>query len=195
MTGRRIVPIVATLLLAPAAALAQTDDPAGLRFSAVAVDLGGMWTSEVTVARVEITIDRWSDPAEADRLMQALGGEGGKRPMPLAVLRELKPVGRISVNSNVGWNLHFAVRRMDCENEHITLAADRPTSFEEAFNQPQLALYPFVFIELDINAEGRGKGTLSPAARLIPSFDELTVFVEGYDAQPIELRAVKREER
>ena len=42
------------------------------------------------------------------------------------------------------------------------LATDRPISFWEATHQPRTIDYPFTVIQMELDREGHGKGTLSP---------------------------------
>jgi len=75
----------------------------------------------------------------------------------------------------------------------IFLATDRPISAWEAVNQPRTIDYPFTFIELRVNRDGRGEGKLSRATRVRASNDGRFVFLENWETQPVDLRQVKRQ--
>ena len=47
------------------------------------------------------------------------------------------------------------------------LATDRPIGFWEAVRQPRTIQYPFTVIQMEIDRDGIGKGTLSYATKII----------------------------
>jgi hypothetical protein len=77
----------------------------------------------------------------------------------------------------------------------IVLATDRPLSFYEAVNKPRSADYPFTFIELRVNAEGRGDGKLALASAVAASRNGKMIQVYNYDTQPIQLNDVRPVDR
>lgn len=172
-------------------ALGQTNTPAHERFTAVAVDLGGSTSSRATVAHVSITLDRWSSTAEQQRVTTALRGKGKDKLLDL--MRRLKPIGRIQVDSGLGWDLRFARMESTGDGRKIILATDRPVSFFEAANPSRYSDYPFTFIELRLDSSGRGEGELLPAARVSASDDGRFVFLENYDIQSVRLNGVEAE--
>ena len=48
------------------------------------------------------------------------------------------------------------------------LATDRPIGFWEATRRPRTIDYPFTVIQMEIDRDGEGKGTLSYATKIIP---------------------------
>ena len=169
---------------------AQTNQPANERFTAAAIDLGGTRSSRVTTAHVTISLDRWSSKAEQERLMAAMRGKSKDR--ALEVLRDLRPVGRIQLNTNLGYDLHLATQESTGDGRKITLVTDRPITFWEAWNQPMYADYPFTFIELRVDSNGRGNGHIMPAVRVSVSSDGKFMFLENYDIA-VQLKDVEAE--
>jgi hypothetical protein len=185
--------IVLAALLSASAVLGQTNRPANERFSAVAIDLGGLSTRAATTAHVEITLDRWSSKAEQERLMAAMRSKrAGKT---LDVLRDLKPVGRIQFDNNLGYDLRLATQESTGDGRKVTLVTDRPMTFWEAWNQPRSSEYPFTFIELTLDASGHGSGRMMPAVRISVSDNGKYVFLENYDIQSVRLNDVEAEKR
>ena len=75
----------------------------------------------------------------------------------------------------------------------IVLATDRPIGFWEATRRPRTIDYPFTVIQMEIDRNGEGKGTLSYATKIIPQGD--TIVLENFATQPIMLTQIKSEAR
>jgi hypothetical protein len=193
MAIRRTSAVVFAALFITSAVPAQTNRPANERFTAFAVDLGGMSTRPATTAHVEITLDHWSSKAEQERLTAAMRSKrAGKT---LDVLRNLKPVGRIQFDNNLGYDLRLATQESTGDGRKVTLVTDRPMTFWEAWNQPRSAEYPFTFVELNLDASGHGSGRMMPAVRISVSDNGNYVFLENYDIQSVRLNDVEAEKR
>lgn len=192
MATNRTTAILFAALLTTSAVLAQTNRPANERFTAVAVDLGGLSSRPATTSHVNITLDRWSSKAEQERLMTAMRAKKGNA---LDVLRDLKPIGRIQFNSSLGYDLHLATQESTGDGRKITLVTDRPVTFWELRNQPRYAEYPFTFIELRLDSRGQGEGEIMPAVRVTVTDDGRYMFVENFDYQAVKLNQVETERR
>src|SRR5689334_7527531 len=103
MAYRSTTAILLAALLSTSAVLGQTSRPARERFTAVAMDLGGLATSPATTAQVTITTPRGSSSAEQNRLLTAMREKKGAA---VDVIRDQKPVGRIQFSSSLGYDLH-----------------------------------------------------------------------------------------
>src|SRR5579872_317547 len=131
-----------------------------VRYTAAAFNL-----DRGTAGNVEIVVDRWSTDAQRDRLIDALRESGEER--LLSVLQNLPRMGYFRAPNSVGIDIHFAHRApLPDGGQRVTLMTDRWIGFWEAENQPPSIDYPFTMIELRLNAEGEGEGTLSRATRL-----------------------------
>jgi hypothetical protein len=161
-------------------------------FTALAVDFGGARRPGGTrTGTVDIAIDRWSTDEERDRLAAALK-EGGTDGLLNALRKIDEGVGRINTPGSLGYPLRFARRVPLPEGgARVLLATDRPISFLEIWNQPDFVNFPFMVIDLRLNANGEGEGKLLPLARVSLSPDHV-VEVENYDAVPVRLTAVRR---
>lgn len=159
------------------------------RFTAFGISLGDGITPSGT-AQIEITIDRWSTPEELEALFDA--GERGQQALADA-LYDTPAVGSVRTPQNLAHSLHYAVQRTD-ENgvRHIYLATPRPMSYWEMVGRSRSAAYPITFIELRVDAEGKGEGDMSLAARVTASQDRRRLFVLNYAVRPILLKSVRR---
>jgi hypothetical protein len=186
----RSVRVVAAAVAAVAAcsilAFAQTNGSPE-RFTAMAVnmDRGGAGT-------VEMVVNRWSSNADREKLVSTLMDKGAEK--LLDVLQGMPRVGYIRTPDSIGWDLHYAHRMpMPDGGERVVLATDRRIGFWEAANQPRSIDYPFTVIELHLNNDGEGNGTLSLATKITADKENKIVSLENYGTTPILLQNVKRE--
>jgi hypothetical protein len=185
------------LILATTFAIAATPASSGqntlpMHFNAFAVSTGGPTTSG-GAGQIDITISRWSPEAETERFLTALK-KGGHEAL-LNEFQDVKPVGTIKSPGSLAYDLRYAQQEdLGDGMQRIVLATDRPMSFYEAVNQPRSADYPFSWIELRVNAEGRGNGKLAIASALSASRNGKMINVINYDTQPIQLNEVRRVE-
>lgn len=173
---------------------AQAADPVE-RLTAFAVDMSttpDLRTRGARTGRVDITIERWSSDQERNRLRDALK-EGGAD----LLLKELQkiddPAGRISTPGSIGTPLRFAMQSpLPDGGRRILVATDRRIGFFEAVNRPRSADYPFLLLDIRLDAKGEGTGKLLPIARIQVN-DENVVEIENYASEPVRLTQVKVE--
>jgi hypothetical protein len=160
------------------------------RFSAFAVDLGGI-TSRGRAGTVDIVIERWSTPEEQKRLTDALGENGSDG--LLRALRKVEPDTGYIRGRGLGYPLRFAAQTpLPGGGRRILIATDRPISFFEARNRPiTVDEYPFMVIDMRLNAKGEGDGKLLPVARIRQHPDHV-IEVENYLQQPVRLTKVRK---
>ena len=179
---------VAVAFATIAGGLASTTAQPRETFTAVAIGTGGP-QSGATATRLTLNIERWTSPDDSRRLVAALKDSPEKM---LSTLNDLPDVGTISTPGSIGYPLRYAIQQRQPDgSRQITLATDRPLSFAEAWIQPQTAKYPFTFVQLRLDAQGRGTGSLTPAARVIPAGD--FIVLENWSTAPIALTDVKRQ--
>lgn len=168
---------------------AQEGGSLPLHLSAFAVTTGGPNTP-AGAGQVEITIDRWSSKDEQVRLMNSFKESGADA--LVEALRQTKPVGTIRAPGQLAWNLHYAQDDPNGDGgRHIVLATDRPVSIWEAVNRPRVSDYPFTFIELRLDGEGRGVGKLAVAAKILPGRNGSILGIENFATQPVALNEVR----
>jgi len=159
------------------------------RFTANAVSLSPEYGTGQQL--VEITINRWSPNSERERLVGALQQKG-----PNELLKQLqknKPVGRIRTPDSIGYDLRYAAQ-MPAEDggRTIVIATDRPIGFWEATEHPRSIDYPFTVIQMKLDAEGNGTGTMSYATRIV-AHENNVIELENFATQPIMLNNIKAE--
>ena len=188
MKHRQFSAIAALLMLAAVVTYAQSNAPAE-RFTANAVSTSPQYGTGQQI--VEITVDRWSPNAERERLVSALQTKG-----PDELLKQLqknKPVGRIRTPDSLGYDLRYAQQTpLPDGGRMIVIATDRPIGFWEATQRPRSFDYPFTVIQMKLNREGNGTGTLSYATR-ITAHENNVIELEDFATQPIMLNNIKAE--
>jgi hypothetical protein len=155
-------------------------------FTAFAIAMGRISTG--ATATMIFNVSRWTSNTERDKLFEALR-EKGQRGM-IDAFRQTTRVGTLRTPHTVGYDLHFAYQEPAPEGRRrIIIATDRPIDFAEAWSRPPTMDYPFTVIELVVNQEGRGQGSMHVAARLVPAGK--TLVVESFDTQPVQLNNVQ----
>jgi len=141
---------------------------------------------------VQIDVSRWSTAGEREKLLTVLKKQGADK--LLDALQDTRPVGTIKTPDSLGYDLHYASQTpLPDGGRRIVIATDRPIGFWEAANRPRTIDYPFTVIQMEIGKDGKGKGTLSYATKIIPAGD--TIVLENFGTQPVMLTEVKSESR
>lgn len=181
---RAFVVIAVMCVFAWASAGAQTSGQPE-RFDASYVDVNTGRTGPV-----QISVTRWSTPAERATLRQTLFNKG--QDALLETLRDMRPVGKISRPGNIGWDLRFAHQRaLPDGGREITLATDRPMSFWERANQPRSTEYPFTWMQFRVGADGKGDGEVAVAARITGEKEDDLIEVEHFAISPVRLENIR----
>lgn len=178
--------LVSAVLLAPRAVGAQ-DAP--LTIEAVAVSLGGPTQASGT-AQVTLRIDRWSTDEERNKLKDAVVEKGDDA--LLKALQDTKPVGRLSTNGSLGWDIHYAQRvALPGGGWRIAFATDRPMGFAERVRGTRSRDYEYLLGEVRVGADGKGEGKLVPRASVMYDTENNTLTIENYDTLPVRLTNVR----
>ena len=181
--------LVVAIALAVAGSAAQTN-MAPVRYVANAINMDP--TVRLTATTVDIAVTHWSSDADRDRLVGLLAEKGqGKL---LTVLQDLPKVGTIKTPDSLAYDLRYA-RRIPGEDggERVVLLTDRDIAFWEARNQTRSLEYPFMVIELRLNANGEGEGKLTVATKLSSDQMGKQIVLENYGSQPVRLTEVRRQ--
>ena len=154
-------------------------------FSASYVDLNTGRTGPV-----QISVTRWSTPAERTTLQQTLFKQG--QDALLDTLRDMRSVGRISTPGSIGYDLRYAEeRKLPDGGREIILATDRPMSFWEIVNRPTSSQYPFTWVQFKMRPDGTGEGKLAVAARIIGEEADDLIEVTDFAIQPVRLQNIR----
>lgn len=171
-------------LLVVSAASAQP--VGGERFTANLVDPAGNFGRGSSTAPVLIHIDHYSSDAEVQRLAGILSQKG-----PSALRDALwdREDGFIRVGGGLGYPI-AAARSRPGENggRVIRIMIDRPISQREVIENTRTVEYPFTFIEIKLDRNGKGEGQFYAAAKVRMSGG--TLDVESFSPQPLRLLTV-----
>jgi hypothetical protein len=184
MKFRPLTVMPALMVLVCSLALAQTNGQPE-RFTANAVSLSPQYgTGQQTV---EINVNRWSPPSDRETLIAALM----KSPEELLKqLQKIRPVGTIRTPDSIGYDLHYAQQTPLPEGgRSIVIATDRPIGFWEAANRPRSIDYPFTVIQMNLDRNGMGSGTMSYATRITTKNN--IIELEDFATQPIMLNNIR----
>jgi hypothetical protein len=159
------------------------------RFTAIAIVNN---TRASGAGTVQIDVNRWSTSAERSTLLNSLKKKGAEK--LLDELKGMKSVGTIKTPDSLAYDLRYANQTpLPDGGRRIVLATDRPIGFWEATHRPRTIDYPFTVIQMEIGKDGKGKGTLSFATKIIPAGD--TIILENFDTSPIMLTEITSETR
>jgi hypothetical protein len=179
----RLITFTTTFAVACGLAAAQTSGQPE-RFVANAVSLSPQYgTGQRTV---EINVNRWSPPSDRQTLIAALMKSPDEL---LKQLQKIRPVGTIRTPDSIGYDLHYAQQTPLPEGgRSIVIATDRPIGFWEATNRPRSIDYPFTVIQMNLDRNGMGSGTMSYATRITTKNN--IIELEDFATQPIMLNNV-----
>src|SRR5262245_17383467 len=186
---RRQFTVMAVLLMLLAVVVYVQPNGQRERLSADAVSISPEYGTGKRI--VDITIDRWWPNSERERLVTALQTKGSDE--LLKQLQKNKSVGRIRTPDSLGYDLRYAQQTPLPEGGRmIVIATDRPIGFWEATHHPRSFDYPFTVIQMKLDRDGNGTGTLSYATR-ITAHENNVIELEDFATQPIMLNNIKAE--
>jgi len=180
--------LVATLLgvavmQAPAAAQKDVKE----EFEAILTNISNVGAAGLTPVSIRIT--RWTPDDENERLLGILRKDGQD-----AFLRELvdvDPVGSIGTPVSLRYDFFYAREgRTDDGGRRIMLISDRPMQMWERMQAAPSRDYPFTVLELRLDKEGKGTGTLAQLVQLRLVGNILGI--ENLASAPMRLQEVKK---
>lgn len=195
LVGRRVSmdrqrTVSAVLLLAAvsaAAPSAHTQDGAETFTATATVKAAGGATAS---APVTIVIDRTMSQAEADRLTAAFAAGGV--PALRKALAGAPPTGSVQVGAGTATATRLTLERPTPNGRLLTIVTDQPIFFLGAGvpgQKPKVG-YDFALVDLEVDANGSGSGTLSPAAKVAVKAGAFVV--SDYASELIKLTDVKK---
>ena len=137
--------------------------------------------------RVIMRVDRWSTEAQRGQLTRVLMKDGPNE--LLDQLRDQKSVGTIRTPDSLGYDLRYAHQEPGEDGgRRVVIATDRPIGFWEAVHQPRTIDYPFTVIQMELDKNGEGKGTMSYATKIIARGN--TIELENFASSPVMLNDI-----
>jgi len=182
----RSVPIIVGGLLLSGLAFADAGLSLPARFTALAVNMSGGRTTTI-----DLSVTRWANAGDVEQLSSAFNERGSQA--LVHALEKLPRSGSFRINSGLGIDVHFAQRTTEPDGGvRIFLIAERRVGIRETMNMTRSSEYPLSVIELHLNDDGEGTGTMWPVAR-INYWDtgEQLAIVDNYTMQPIQLTSVR----
>jgi hypothetical protein len=168
----------AALALAAAAPAAETIQANASRLGAGASHSG----------RLTVRLDRYSTDEERAE-WRRIFSEGGQGAL-IAAWQEQNPrIGTVSFTGTMGYQIRAGLSVPTETGRRIFLATDRPISgFEMLGGTRRTEDYPIGWIELEVDAEGKGEGKLIGAAELVVENDRLVL--KSLGTEPVRLTQV-----
>ena len=158
--GTAALLVAAALLHGPAAG---QEPKVNEEFEAILTNIsnvGGTGLSPVT-----IRISRWTPDDENERLLGMLRKNGQET--FLRSLVDVKPVGSIGAPASLRYDFFYArPQAVDGGGRRIVLISDRPMQVWERVESSPSRDYPFTVLELRLDREGKGSGTLAQMVQL-----------------------------
>jgi hypothetical protein len=138
-----------------------------------------------------LTINTWSQENDVQTILTALRN-GGQSELRKAIGDEKR--GTIQLGNRIGLDLNALWISEDEEGRRIYALAERWVGFGELRRGARSTDYPFTYIELYVDDNGKGEGTLIPAARVRAKRGR-TIEVENFGIYPARLTNVRRSGR
>jgi hypothetical protein len=179
--------IGAMLLVTAVAPAAHQDPPVQEEFSAVLTNISNVGGAGLTP--LTIRIRRWTGDEENERMLGILRDKGQRA--FLDALIDAKAVGSISTPTSLKYDFFYA-RQMPTKEggRRIMLISDRPMTVAERTSAATSRDYPFTVIDLQLDKEGNGEGTLAQLVQLKLLGNILGI--ENLASGPMRLNNVKK---
>jgi len=180
--------LAAVLLLATSTTVSAQQPRGGEQFTANLVDPTGTFgRHHASTAPVVIHIDHYTSDVEAGQLKGILQQKG-----PEALRDALwdQEAGYIRIGGGLGYPI-AAARSVSTDNggRIIRLMIDRPISQREVILNTHTVDYPFAYVEIKLEASGKGQGDFYQAAKVSLTNDN-TLHIDNYSPQPLRLLGV-----
>lgn len=147
---------------------------------------------------LQIRIREWTTEEERHQILteiqesSAQGGRNHNRAVARA-LRGGSRVGTLNAPGGTGWSLRYSRYSKTPDGKYrIILATDRPVAFAEAWNSSMAGEFDVTVIQITLDAEGNGEGTLSLGTEVRWNNETEKLEVTNLSTQPIQLGDVRR---
>lgn len=141
-------------------------------------------------SNLQVTITRWTTDDERNALLQTLT-EKGQEEM-IKVLQTQKQTGFLRLPNTMGYQLYYAYQTQKDNKRRIVLATDRPVTMAEAWRNGRSQDYAITMVELILDENNAGEGTLGFALKLKVDPETKQLAIENYGTDPVQLRGVRK---
>jgi hypothetical protein len=184
--------LIPALVLAAAAgsAIAAGTAPAAAAASAHPDQFTGSLVNTVAGARFSqpfiLSVDHYAGGAEVQYLTGLLAEKG-----PYSLRDELwkHSAGYLRIGGRLGYPVAAVLSQDTATGRKLTVVLNRPLSAFEVQYYARSSMYPFSVLELDLDQNGAGHGTLIGAARMRMLGE--TLEIQSLGVQPLRLLAVR----
>jgi hypothetical protein len=183
---RRLLSVAASVLIVAFAAL-SVEAQNSTSFTGTAVIYGSGLSTRTITRSFTLTITGRTSDADAARYLRTLEGGGQD-----ALMREIgsNDLGRFSLSGSVGQPVNAVLVDRSGDETVIRAVFRRWIGFGELRRGLRSVDYPFGYVEIRIDRNGRGEGTIIPAAR-VRFRGGNTVEVEDFGTFPGRLMGVR----
>jgi hypothetical protein len=159
------------------------------QYSATAIGQAG--TTAGRTFGLNIYMQELTSNGQVDELLGILKQKG--QDGLVSAMENIKDVGRVAPTGSVGTGLRVVrIRATKNGGQHIVLVTNRPIAFAELYNFTRSTDYPFSFVVLDVDKDGKGTGLLAPLCKL--KFNKKKELeIEHYGQKPFRLANVYRQ--
>jgi len=138
---------------------------------------------------VRLHADTYTDDETVVRLANVLADKG--QDALVEAMKELEPAGWIAIGSNTRLDVRVIRSLGTGDARVIRFITDRPIQFAEMWNATRSRNYKFGFVELTLDADGEGEGTIIPAAEI--AIEDGRVVITSLGIQPFRILQVRPE--
>jgi hypothetical protein len=139
---------------------------------------------------LQITITRWTTDDERNALLTALVNQGQEA--MIKILQKQKQTGFLRLPNTMGYQLYYAYQIQKDNKRRIVLATDRPVSMAEAWRNGRSMDYAITMVELILDENNTGEGTLGFALKLKVDPETKQLAIENYGTDPVQLKGVRK---
>jgi hypothetical protein len=160
-------------------------------FTGSVVGIGGRLGG--VVRPFTLTIEGYTSNEEALRFATTLKEKGQE-----ALLQEMQKqkLGRFALNGDVGREINVVREHKTEHGRKITLVFERWLQMFELRYGTRSQDYPFTYAEIYLSDDGKGEGTLIPAAKIyFDDKEENTVAIENFGIYPARLANIELRSR
>jgi hypothetical protein len=133
-----------------------------------------------------LSVDHYAGGAEVQYLTGLLAEKG-----PFSLRDELwkHSAGYLRIGGRIGYPVAAVLSQETATGRKLTVVLNRPLSAFEVQYYARSSMYPFSVLELELDQNGEGHGTLIGAARMRMRGD--TLEIQSLGVQPLRLLAVR----
>jgi hypothetical protein len=181
---RHLAAVFVALLTVSSAGSAQDTRE---QFSAVLSNISNAGGTGITPLTIRIV--RWTPDEEHNRLMETLRNKG--QDAFLRALTDVDAVGSIQAPTSLKYDFFYARQQQTKDGgRQIMMITDRPMDIAERWTGARTRDYPFSVIQMNLDKDGKGQGTLAQLVQLRLSGEFLAI--ENLATGPMKLTDIKK---